>query len=83
MHEVLILGVGILVGTLVTGISGYLGGHLVLRTYLELTQTHLELPNTVEDNTNTTTTQPDGYDWQEYDQYIAAPIDEDGNEPEA
>ena len=46
MHEVLILGVGIMVGTIGTGCAVYLGGHLVLRIYMELTQLDLLLPNT-------------------------------------
>ena len=41
------LGAGISVGTIGTGCAVYIGGHLVLRTYMELTQPHLELPNTV------------------------------------
>ena len=83
MHEVLIFGVGIMVGTVGTGLAVYLGGHLVLRTYMELTQPHIELPNTVDDNTNTSSTDPDGYDWDEYESYLNAPMDDKGGEPEA
>ena len=82
MHEVLILGAGIMVGTIGTGCAVYLGGHLVMRTYMELTQTHIELPNTVEDDTDSTP-QPEGYDWEEYDAYLKPPMDESGGEPEA
>ena len=84
MHEVLILGTGIVIGTISTGVAVYLGGYLVLRTYMDLTQPHIELPNTIVDNKeNTTTTQPDGYDWNEYDNYLTPPLGDDGEEPEA
>ena len=82
MHEVLILGAGIMVGTIGTGCAVYLGGHLVLRTYMELTQPHLLLPNTVEDDTDKTS-DPEGYDWEEYDAYLKPPMDDSGGEPEA
>ena len=82
MHEVLILGAGIMVGTIGTGCSVYLGGHLVLRTYIELTQPHLLLPDTVEDNTDKAI-DPEGYDWDEYDAYLRPPHDEKDREPEA
>jgi len=82
MHEVLIFGVGIMVGTIGTGCAVYLGGHLVLRTYIELTQPHLLLPDTVKDDTNTSP-DPDSYDWDEYDAYLRPPHDDKGGEPEA
>ena len=81
MHEVLILGVGIMVGTIGTGCAVYLGGHLVLRTYMELTQPHLLL-DTVKENTDKPI-DPEGYDWDEYDAYLKPPLDDNGGEPEA
>ena len=81
MHEVLIFGIGITVGTIGTGCAVYLGGHLVLQTYLELTQPHIDIPDTVDDNTDTAVA--DGYDWSEYDTYLKMPLDDDGGEPEA
>ena len=82
MHEILILGAGIMVGTIGIGCAEYLGGHLVLRTYIELTQLHLLLPNAVEDDTDKTS-DPESYDWEEYDAYLKPPMDENGGEPEA
>jgi len=85
MHEVLILGIGFLVGTTVTLIGGALGAHLVMRTYMELTQPHLDIPNTVDNNKDNTdmTSQPEGYDWDEYDNYLTPPIGDDGEDPKA
>ena len=82
MHEVLIFGVGIAVGTIGTGCAVYLCGHLVLRTYMELTQPHLLLPDTVKDDTDKSI-DPEGYDWDEYDAYLKPPLDDNGGEPEA
>lgn len=84
MNEFLILLTGVIVGTISTGVAVYLGGHLVLRTYLELTQPHLEVPNTVEQDTdNTTTTTPEGYDWDEYDNYLSPPLGDEDEGPKA
>ena len=81
MQEILIFASGTIVGTVSTCIAVYLGGNLVMRTYMELTQPHYELPDIVEDNTDTATT--DGYDWDEYDDYLRTPHDDKGGEPEA
>ena len=81
MQEILIFASGTIVGTVSTCIAVYLGGNLVMRTYMELTQPHYELPDTVEGNTTTTTA--DGYDWDEYDEYLRPPHDDKGGEPEA
>ena len=82
MHEVLIFILGFTLGTIGTTIAAYLGGHLVIRTYMELTQPHYELPNKVEEDT-TNTTQSESYDWGEYEGYLAPPIGDDGGDPEA
>ena len=83
VHSLIFIG-SFIIGTLVTLVAVYLGGHLVLRTYLELTQTHQEVPDTIGDNTTTNkTTEPEAYDWSEYESYLTPPIGEDGEDPEA
>ena len=81
MHEVSFILIGLGIGTLGTLIATYLGGYLVIRTYLELTTPHID--NTVEDNSNTDTTQPEGYDWDEYDNYLTPPLVDDEEGPKA
>ena len=56
MQEILIFASGTIVGTVSTCIAVYLGGNLVMRTYMELTQPHYELPDTVEDTPEDTRT---------------------------
>ena len=41
----------------------------------------LEVEEDIDGNTNTK--QPQGYDWDEYDEYLKPPHDEEGGEPEA
>ena len=52
MQDILIFVTGTIVGTVSTCITVYLGGNLVMRTYMELTQPHYELPDTVDVNTS-------------------------------
>ena len=83
MQESLLVLSGVAIGTVFTGAGCLLGAFLVKKTYMEVTNPpqprYLRLPD--ED------AQPNGeaesYDWDEYDNYIKPPRDEDGGEPEA
>lgn len=83
MQEVLIFAVGFIGGTISTGCAVYLGGHLVLRSYLELTSPYPQVEDTNKDKDKDTATTNGGYDWDEYDSYIKPPRDDEGEEPEA
>ena len=85
MHESLLVLGGVIVGTSFTCIGCYLGAHLVKRTYMEITHPYpeeviLKLDNEVQPQP---LNKPEGYDWDEYDEYLKPPRDEDGGEPEA
>ena len=84
MHESLLVLSGVIVGTSFTCIGCYLGAYLVRRTYEDVTNPYPpELLLKVDREDNTNTNQPQGYDWDEYDDYLKPPLDEDGGEPEA
>ena len=84
MHESLLVLSGVVVGTSFTCIGCYLGAYLVKRTYEDVTNPYpQELLLKVDSEDNANTNQPNGYDWDEYDDYLKPPLDEDGGEPEA
>ena len=86
MHESLLVLSGVIVGTVFTCVGCYLGAYLVKRTYEEITSPYtnevvLKLDN--EEQQPPQSKQPQGYDWDEYDDYLKPPMDEEGGEPEA
>ena len=72
MHEVLLVLSGTILGTVFIGAGVFLGAWLVQRTYSELTHPHPLLLKVVEQE-NIDTSKPDGYVWDEYDQYLKPP----------
>ena len=83
MHESLLVLGGVIVGTVFTFVGCCLGAYLVKSTYMEITNPEpQELLLTVDKGIDNTT-KIKGYDWDEYDDYLKPPRDEDGGEPEA
>ena len=82
MHEALIILSGITVGTICIGAGTFLGAYLVKRTYEEVTHPHPLLVKLQgeEEASLDSKSQGDGYDWDQYDDYIKPPMDEDGGE---
>ena len=86
MHESLLVLSGVIVGTSFTCIGCYLGAYLVRRTYEDITNPYppevlLKLDS--EEEQQLQSKQPQGYDWDEYDEYLRPPKDDEGGEPEA
>ena len=69
-------------GTVFTAAGVCLGAWLVKRTYSELTHPQSLLYKEEEDTVDNTV-KPEGYDWDEYDQYLKPPLGDDGGDPEA
>ena len=68
MNEFLYILIGFGSGIVGTIASFYLGGRLVKDVYMEITQTRYEI-DTDKDKKDTVS-ETDGYNWDEYDQYI-------------
>ena len=84
MQESLFVLGGVIVGTVFTCCGCALGAYLVKKTYMEITNPHpqellLKLDKDIESDTDN----PQGYDWDEYDDYLKPPHDDKGGEPEA
>lgn len=67
MEGLVYIVTGMIVGTLGSICSFYLGGRLVKATYSELTNPHIEDTVDKKDNNKPTT---EAYNWEEYDQYL-------------
>ena len=83
MHESLLVLSGVIVGTSFTCIGCYLGAYLVRRTYEDITNPYPPEVLLKLDKDEDIEIQPQGYDWDEYDDYLKPPHDEEGGEPEA
>ena len=76
MQESLLVLSGVIIGTIFTCAGCALGAYLVKLTYMEVTN---PLPLLVkidgDKEDNTTTSQAEGYDWDEYESYLKPPMD--------
>ena len=83
MHDSLLVLSGVIVGTTFTCIGCYLGAFLVKRTYMEITDPYPPEVLIKLDKDDNIPDQQESYDWDQYDEYLKPPRDEDGGEPEA
>ena len=83
MHESLLVLSGVIIGTVFTCVSCYLGAFLVKRTYMEITNPYPEVLLKLDREEEDTPDHSESYDWDQYDEYLKPPRDEDGGEPEA
>ena len=86
MESVYLVLTGITFGGLFVAIGSILGAVLVKKTYSAITEPQeyrLSLSKDTEDSSQGLPEETDAYDWEQYDEYLKPPQDEEGGEPEA
>ena len=86
MESVYLVLTGITFGGLFVATGSVLGAYLVKKTYSTVTEPQeftVNLSKGTGDSSQEFPEEADAYDWDQYDEYLRPPKDEEGGEPEA